>query len=160
MLTCFTQQVLYHKEKCSFLVWQPDHSSLYICPSHFSSPSSLLWHSWAEFTSTLWGKSLLPPPLNRSRQCKHSHSSHCLWMCVHCVHEHTVFKGTRTKCKLNQLPPSRLRAVREASDSQQEAHGSYSRRTQGIALRERMSLCYGLATGRMLQCFPTPSVFL
>lgn len=103
MLTCFTQQLLYHKEKCSFLAWQSytEPSSPHNCPSHFSSPSCLLWHSWAELTNTLWGKSVLPPLLNRSRQCKHSHSSRCLWMCMHCVHKHSLFKGTRTKCKLS-----------------------------------------------------------
>lgn len=53
-----------------------------------------------------------------------------------------------------------LRAVRGASDSQQEAHGSYSRRTQGIALHGRVSRCYRLAMGRMLQCFLAPSVAL
>lgn len=82
-------------------MWQShiDHSSLRICPNDLSLPSRLLWHSWEELTSTLWSKSVLPHPLNTSRQCKHSHSSHCLWMWVHCVHEHSMFKGTRTKCK-------------------------------------------------------------
>lgn len=161
MLTCFTQQLLYHKEKCPFLVWQSyiDRSSLHICPRHFLSLSRLLWHSCEEFTSTARGKSVLPPLPNISRQCKHSPSSHCLWVCVHCVPEHSVFKGTRINVK-HQLPSSSFRAAREAPDSQQEAHASYSRRTQVIAFRGRVSLYYRLAMCGMLRCVLTSFALL
>lgn len=135
MLTCFIQQLLYQKEKSSFLVWQSytDHSSLHICPSCFLLSSCLLWQSREEFTSTLWGKSVIPPPLNTSTRCKHSHSSHSSWMCMHCVHEHSMFKGLNVN---HQLPSSSGRAVREASDRKEEAHASYSRRTQDLLFRE------------------------
>lgn len=144
MLACFTQQLLYHKEKCFLLVWQSytDHNSLHICPSHFLSPLCLLWHSWKDSTSTLWGKPVLPPSLNTSRQCKHSHSSHCLWMCIHCVHEHSVCKGARTKCK----PSSAIQQVESRQRSFWEPTGGTCQLQQeDTALRGTVSLYYRLA---------------
>lgn len=63
MLNCFTQQLLAHEEKCSFLVWQSytDDHSLHIPSIRFRSPSCLLWHSWEELASTWLGKSVLSP---------------------------------------------------------------------------------------------------
>lgn len=161
MLTCFSQQLLYHEEKCPFPVQQSytDRGGLHVCSSHFLCPSCLLWHSWEEFISTLWGKSVLPPPQNISRQCKRSHSSHCGCGCVCTVCMSTgMFRGTRTKCK----PSAAIQKVESCQGSFWQPTGGYSRRTQDCSWWKSdyrdYSLCYRLAMCRMLQCVLTPSV--
>lgn len=70
-------------------------------------------------------------------------------LCV-CAMRACRFKGTSTKCKPSAAV-SRLRAVREAADSQWETHTNYSRRTHHIALQGRARLYYRMARHRMLQ---------